>query len=208
MQGPGLRFPVLLVTAFAWGLLAVLGLARLGAHQARPGDPGHPVRHWPAESRVSRDATRPSLVLWLHPRCPCSWATLAELRRIVARGGDRAMIQAVFFRPKSASPGWEQTRLWHEAAAIPGVRVGVDPGGIEARRFGAATSGQVFLYDASGRLRFCGGITPSRGHDGVNPGRDAIVARLIGGDAGTEPAFVFGCPLAGPSESPVPGGSP
>ncbi len=118
------------------------------------------------------------------------------------------MIQVVFFRPKSASPGWEQTRLWHEAAAIPGVCVGVDPGGVEARRFGAATSGHVFLYDVAGRLRFCGGITPSRGHEGDNPGRDAILARLLGGEAGTEPALVFGCPLASPAESPDEGGSP
>jgi hypothetical protein len=208
MQGPGLRFPVLLVAAFAWGLLAVLGLARLGAHQAQPGDPGHPVRHWPAGSLIPRDATRPSLVVWLHPRCPCSWATLAELRQIVARAGDRAMIQVVFFRPGSTPSGWERTRLWHEAAAIPGVRVGVDPGGVEARRFGAATSGHVFLYDVVGRLRFCGGITPSRGHDGDNPGRDAILARLIGEEARTEPTFVFGCPLVDPSESPGQGGSP
>ena len=57
---------------------------------------------------------------------------------------------------------WARTGLWDQAEAIPGVRIWTDVGAVEARRFGAATSGLVLVYDASGRLVFQGGITPAR----------------------------------------------
>ena len=45
---------------------------------------------------------------------------------------------------------------------------------------GATTSGHVLLYDAGGVLRFAGGITDGRGHEGDNAGLDAALALLRG----------------------------
>ncbi len=45
---------------------------------------------------------------------------------------------------------------------------------------GSSTSGQVLLYDPSGRLAFSGGITAARGHVGDNAGSDAIVGLVMG----------------------------
>jgi hypothetical protein len=87
--------------------------------------------------------------------------------------------------------------LWRDAAAIPGVHPIEDIDGGEIRKFGAATSGQVLLYDASGRLQFNGGITASRGHAGDNDGRDAVASLLRSGRAPLHTAFVFGCSLLG-----------
>jgi hypothetical protein len=65
-----------------------------------------------------------------------------------------------------------------------------------------ATSGQVLLYDASGRLRFRGGIRPSRGHEGDNTGRRALEALLLGdGAAPPLSTAVFGCPLFHPRDA-------
>ncbi len=85
--------------------------------------------------------------------------------------------------------------MTRRAACIPGVSVLADPDGVEARRFGALTSGDAFLYDAGGRLVFRGGITPSRGHQGESAGRSAIEAFLKGGRPRTATAPVFGCPI-------------
>jgi len=74
-----------------------------------------------------------------------------------------------------------------------------DDDGVEAARFGAATSGQVILYDRDGRLLFSGGITASRGHAGDNDGRDAIVSLLGGGRGTRHSSPVFGCSLLEPS---------
>jgi hypothetical protein len=106
-------------------------------------------------------------------------------------------------------PGWERTPLWNRVAAIPGVAVQTDSGGVEAARFGSWTSGQILLYDAAGRLRFSGGITGSRGMAGDNAGADALLAQ-IASDAGSAPlagSSVYGCELHGRAREPAPGGS-
>ena len=198
------KSPVSLSVAIgAWGLAVAAGVLTLGAHAGRPGDAGIPTDRWPKESRIRFDATRPNLLIFLHPRCPCSRASLAELARIVARGRDRLTARAVLLEPSGAPEGWADSDIAREAAAIPGVLTFRDEGGDEARRFGAATSGHVMLYDAAGRLQFSGGITPARGHEGDSLGRDAVID-LIDTDASTSRPCspVFGCPLATPRTNP------
>jgi hypothetical protein len=87
--------------------------------------------------------------------------------------------------------------------AIPGVPSVDDEGGVEAKRFGVATSGHVLLFDRAGRLLFSGGITPARGHEGDSLGRDALIERLAGTRTISGPATspVFGCPLANPESN-------
>jgi hypothetical protein len=99
----------------------------------------------------------------VHPHCPCTRASLAELSSILNAQPRRASAYVLFVRPPGVGPGWERTDLWRQAAAIRGVRPIHDDWGGEAARFGAATSGQTMLYDREGVLRFSGGITAARG---------------------------------------------
>ena len=101
----------------------------------------------------------------------------------------------VFVKPAGFDEAWEQSDLWRSAMAIPGVTVTEDENGVEARRFGSETSGQVELYSATGALLFSGGITGSRGHSGDNDGRTAILSLLTTGRAAKTETPVFGCPL-------------
>jgi len=77
---------------------------------------------------------------------------------------------------------------------MPGVRLIVDHDGRETDRFGARVSGQTFLYDRDGRLRFSGGVTMSRGHVGANAGTEAI-RDVMQGRPASATAAVFGCAL-------------
>jgi hypothetical protein len=70
-----------------------------------------------------------------------------------------------------------------------------DVDGLEARSFGAATSGQTLLYDKRGALLFSGGITGARAHQGDNVGRRSLVALLNGGPNERPGTSVFGCSL-------------
>jgi hypothetical protein len=99
-------------------------------------------------------------------------------------------------RPKDAGRDWEETDLRRSAEAIPGVKVILDPDGMEARRFGSGTSGHTLLFGVDGRLLFSGGITASRGHAGGNAGESAIAALLDNRTPARTRTLVFGCSLA------------
>ena len=138
---------------------------------------------------------RITLVMIVHPRCPCSRASLAELAQLMARCRDRVSATVVFVRYAGVSNHWVRSGTWQQASAIPGVRVLADTDGEIAHRFGAYTSGQTYLYDAHGRLLFSGGLTGARGHEGDNAGLSAALARLRGHSFSLARTSVFGCPL-------------
>jgi hypothetical protein len=103
------------------------------------------------------------LVLFAHPECPCTRASLAELARLLARFEDRLTADVVFLRPSDVGAAWDGSDLWRTASAMPGVTAVRDDDGVEAVRFRATTSGAAVLYDARGRLLFRGGLTSARG---------------------------------------------
>jgi hypothetical protein len=181
--------------ALLWLGSAVTGLSVLMAYENRPGVSAAAPQRWPVESRLALADDRPTLVLLAHPQCPCTRATLAELAEILARSDNRPKTYVLFLRPAEFAEGWEKTDLWESAARLPDVTLVRDDEGREARRFGAATSGQTMLYDTHGVLVFSGGITGSRGVVGDNAGQAALIALLGRGEADRRRTSVFGCPL-------------
>lgn len=180
----------------AWSGAIAFGTRSLIRYENTPGQVGVVPQAWPASSSLERALDRPTLVMLAHPRCPCSNTSMDELARTLAQVHEKVRVYVLFLTPKG-SPGWEETSLRHRAAAIPGVTVLSDIDGVEARLFGAETSGHALLFDAAGRRLFSGGITASRGHAGDNIGESAIVSLINGGRATRSTAFVFGCSLTG-----------
>ena len=191
----------LLAGVLAWAACIFAGLGVLVDHAAAPGAVALAPRRWPPDSSLPRDDRRPTLVALLHPGCPCSQATATELQRLVARLPDRLAVDVVLLAPAAGEASWDEGAMRTALAGLPGARVYDDPGGVESTRFGARTSGQVLLYDADGALRFAGGITPARAHQGDTYGAEAIVAAVLGEDAPagrdkrTASSPVFGCSL-------------
>jgi hypothetical protein len=192
-----LRRATLLAVSILWLLAAVHGMAILADYENTPGAPGDPPTRWPASTRITRVPGLATLVMAVHPHCPCSRASIGELNAIMARAQGRVRAHLLFVRPPGVTEGWEQTDLWRTAAAIPGVALVRDDDGVEAERFHASTSGHVALYDQRGRLVFSGGITASRGHHGDNAGKSAVIALLTDGNASQSHTPVFGCSLLG-----------
>jgi hypothetical protein len=169
------------------------GLYWLWAFSYKPGAPvsnAPPTR--PAEFPASGGA--PTLVVFVHPRCSCSEATIEELARIRTRNSE-VDIRVFVLAPAETPESWTRTALWEQAARIPGVQVASDPGGQIALRYGANTSGQALLYDSGGRLAFAGGLTASRGHYGDSDGSEAVLAVLGGMVPRQRTTPVYGCSL-------------
>jgi hypothetical protein len=194
MDRPHRRF-LPAVAGALWAMAVASGMTMLWAYSEAPGAAAAPPAVWPRDSRIRPSAERATLIMLAHSHCPCTRASIEELDRLMAQAGDRLAVDVLFVMPPDAGRGWEATDLRRSAAAIPGVTVLDDVDGIEARRFGALTSGQVLVYDAAGRLRFSGGITAGRGHAGDNAGRSAIVALLDGASSAAVETPVFGCSL-------------
>jgi hypothetical protein len=173
------------------------GFVVLSDYQNASGSAGAVPSDWPPHALVKLDHKRNNLVMFVHPQCPCTRASIEELNRILARSRNSVSAQVWFFKPAGFSAEWTQSSLWRSATAIPGVAVHEDADGAQARLFGAETSGYVVFYDARGRLQFRGGITAGRGHAGDNAGEDAIVSLLAGHDAGLRQTPVYGCSLLG-----------
>jgi hypothetical protein len=171
------------------------------AYDNGPGAAATPGPQWPVDTALARATDRPTLVLLAHPQCSCTRASLGELAETLARATELPRTYVVFLKPSSMPDGWEQSDLWHTAAALPGAIVIRDDDGLEAERFGAATSGQTMLYDAQGALLFSGGITGSRAHAGDNAGRSSVVALLNRAPAVTASTNVFGCSLFASAKS-------
>jgi hypothetical protein len=187
-----------LLTFFAlmiWGSACGFGIWKAERYANTPGKSATGEAQWPAGSALTREPKRATLVMFVHPQCPCSRASIGELSQIMAHSGGRLQAYVLFVRPDGIAPGWEQTDLWRSAAVLPDVKVLVDPSGRQARQFQAATSGQTFLYDAEGRLLFRGGITSARGHLGDNAGQEAILSLLEKGQTHSPTTPVFGCQL-------------
>ena len=180
---------------FVWLGSVTSGLWALWAYENRPGIAAAAPDGWPAQTRLTRAADRPTLVFVAHPQCTCTKASLEELAEILARAKNHPRTYVLFLKPEVFGAGWEQTDLWRAASALPDVTVMRDDSGVEAQRFGAETSGQTLLYDQSGALIFSGGITGSRGHAGENAGELALVSLLTRGHAERKTSNVFGCSL-------------
>lgn len=181
--------------SLVWMSTMLCGFGILLRYAFTPGAAVLAPESWPATTRLVRPAGRPALVIFLHPRCACSRASLAELAQLLARDGARAAVYAVFLDPAGMKVGWATTNLWRAAAAIPGVTPVLDREGREAEIFHSGVSGEVRLYDAAGALAYQGGITESRGHEGDNAGRTALATLLAGGVPERTAAPVFGCAL-------------
>lgn len=183
-----------------WACATCWGVSLLWEYEGAPGGQGKAPPRWPIQ-KTPIDQTHYRLVVFVHPHCSCSRATLGELARLMAQSEDRIAAEVLFVRPPNMPPEWVYTDLWRSAAAIPGVQVKEDTDGVQAALFGAETSGDALLYSPSGVLLFSGGITASRAHEGDNAGENTILSLVEGAHMSREVQTpVYGCALAAKSK--------
>jgi hypothetical protein len=197
-------FPLLF--ASIWMVAIGMGMGALLVYEYTPGtDTCVPV-HWPLQSKIPHVRGQPTLIMFAHPDCPCTRASIGELSVLMTHCQNKVKAYVVFLQPRGSSREWVHTDLWQSAQAIPGVIAQADAEGNEARLFQVTTSGHVVVYGADEKLCFSGGITPSRGHYGDNEGLSDIIKLLNHEPAAATETPVFGCSLLDP-KSGCPTGS-
>jgi hypothetical protein len=170
-----------------WLAAAAAGFAMHMRYERRPGAAAPPAASAP--EGLPDGVDRPAIVLVLHPRCPCSRGTIDAVATIVTKAGRPVDVAVVFVGPAD----WPETPFYAAAREIPGCRVLRDEGAL-ARRLGARTSGQAYVY-AGGRLAFSGGLTSGRGQSASGAALGAVLGAIGDGEASPCGAPVYGCPL-------------
>jgi hypothetical protein len=188
------QFTHWLVTC-CWLAAVLASFVAMIDREVTPGEAAAAPDKYPDGILPPRSADRATLVMFAHPRCPCTSASMDELSQILQTCPGRADVRILFRTPARAADDWKSSALWEAATELPDTTITPDPDGAIASQCGVATSGHVLLYGASGKLLFSGGITGSRGHVGENAGRNAVVAILSGGQYAGRGNATFGCPL-------------
>jgi hypothetical protein len=172
-------------------------MSMLMASTYRPGDRAEARAVWPSTVSLRPATDRPTIVLCLLWRCPCSDATLDALQTLLEATENKPQVYALFAVPDHADAKWTDNALVRRSNAMSGVSVVFDQGGRLCQSFDARTSGQTFVYDAAGRLAFIGGLTPGRGESGACEAT-AFLTDWLAGHAPSRDVFqshVFGCAL-------------
>ena len=135
---------------------------------------------------------RPLVAMAVHPLCPCTDSSLAELSDLLARSHGACDAVLIQFQPLNGTPEWPVDDSPRKLGGIA-VPVVLDRGGNIGAALGAVTSGHTVLLDEHGEVRFHGGLTIARDHRGRSPGQDAILDILAGGHPSLSSAPVYGC---------------
>ena len=88
-----------------WALAVAAGVHTLARYEATPGRAGQPPTSWSPEGRIAAPRGAVRLLLALHPRCPCSRASVAQLARVMARCDGTLSARALVFTPDKADRG-------------------------------------------------------------------------------------------------------
>jgi hypothetical protein len=183
-------------------LVTIPALISLIAFDSAPGRELATPFDWPVTSGVPRAAERANLLVFVHPFCGCTTATITELSRLAAtrQGAVPPVTTFLVYRPSQDST-WKWRDFQAARRSFPSATFRWDDGGTEARRFHATTSGTVLYYGSGGTLQFHGGVTGSRGHEGDNYGLSALEKAMDTKIGGSLPSSsrVFGCALGAPA---------
>lgn len=179
--------------AFGTWILSVLaGICLLTKYATTPGKAVHLTAAIKVIDPTLMTPGIASLLMFVHPKCPCSRASLEELQVLMTHCKGRLKAEVEFADFKGVET---QTDLWKTASEIDGVRCEIDHSNLLATRLHAGTSGQVFVYDSHGKLRFSGGLTQSRGHVGDSTGLMSIENIVDGTGPVISESPVYGCSL-------------
>src|SRR2546423_15284646 len=106
--------PACLLVLLLWAGLIVAGYAWLLRYNFAAGNTLTAPGRLPPPFGSPGGSRRPQLFIALHPRCPCSRATVAELAKILSRAPNAGDVTVLMYRPADRGESWLQGPLLDE----------------------------------------------------------------------------------------------
>jgi hypothetical protein len=163
-------FPVL------WLLSALAAFSYINRYSTRPGAVGE----LPPRSEIQRilsNNDQTSIILFVHPKCVCSDATVDELKDLLSQFEKKQQPQVYvqFYYPADKTPEWaKESDLYKKLSLFKDWHLRLDQAGGQAFAWGAMTSGYAIMVNKQGNVIFNGGLTVTRGHRGENIGKSGL----------------------------------
>src|SRR5687767_119806 len=110
---------VIAMLVCGWLAASGWGMWRLASYSLASGAQEVPSAQWPPGAATERNPTGFTVVITLHPECPCSEATVEELDGIIAHGAGRLQARLLFVELPGLPPA-EESKLWQRASRIAG----------------------------------------------------------------------------------------
>lgn len=186
---------ILSLVLILWLAVIGCGFAIILDHEFKASSKATQIRHWPPNTKLTLDSELDTLLIFIHPHCPCSRASLAELNRLLTSFHHKLNTIVLFSKPDGKDDSWVKGDLWNQAQRLPNTQVYLDDNNTESQKFITNTSGEILLFRKDGILIYHGGITASRGHEGDNKGKSLISKYLKTGKIPKEEGEAFGCIL-------------
>lgn len=187
---------------FSLVMTALVGLLFLADYSAAPGPfAANPrelaIEDLPAGSLPSDLSASTKVLLFYHPKCPCTLATIRNLNRLSSQFSSHVRIVAFAYQPQGEPNSWIESQTTRILRSNELTEVFVDPDGKTSKSFGALTSGHLLVYDRDNLLAFSGGITHLRGHEGDSCASSEFVRCVRGRNTEATRWPVFGCAITG-----------
>lgn len=176
-----------------WLIVVGAGWVALGAYANTAGAQRAVPNRWPKNSKLKWNPNALNVVIFVHPKCSCSQATINLYREVESSTRLHVQTQVAFYCPSDESESWAEDRLWRSVGVLPNVIRLIDRGGQEVKNFGVTTSGHVVVYSPNGELLFSGGITSRRAHEGESLGSQTLKRLFHEKSHGQLSLPVFGC---------------
>ncbi len=141
------------------------------------------------------DASKPTIVFFYHPHCPCTRATIRNIERALTNCLCNPRIIAFAFIPEGKSESWIESDTTRKLRTFKGTQVYPDQAGLITRKFRVVTSGHILVYDRDKQLVFSGGVTSSRGHEGTCNAIEAFLHAANGEVHSSIEYPAFGCSI-------------
>src|ERR1043165_4499203 len=111
------------VLGTAWVVALIASARLLLSYESTPGEVGSVPSGWPRTSQIPAPTDEAVLVMVAHPRCPCTRASMAELKKIMTHVQGKLDAYVLFLKPSGSGSDWDDTTLFRMANGIPGVKV-------------------------------------------------------------------------------------
>ena len=91
----------LLIGGIVWVSVVFVGMGIIYDYENAPSNPSSSPIEWPAGSHIKRIPGQATLVMAVHPQCPCTRASLGELALLMASCQGKVSAHVIVLKPSS-----------------------------------------------------------------------------------------------------------